>query len=47
MLMDLVYPNYDTLTVAYPEDGIFGRERKASVELESDMFSMFESLDSE
>ena len=42
MLIDLVFPNYETLTIAYPEDGISCRERKESIKVEPDMFSMFD-----
>ena len=42
MLVDLVFPHGD-VSVAYPEDGISFRQSKLALELESDIFSMFDS----
>ena len=42
MLVDFAYPEYKTLTVNYPEDEMIFRQRRASVELEEDVFALFE-----
>ena len=42
MLVDFAFPEYKTLTVCYPEDGMTFRQRRASVELEVDFFALFE-----
>ena len=43
MLVDFVFPNYDALTVIYPEGGITARVRQPSIEIEPDCFFMFDS----